>query len=284
MADDDERMPESPEVEVLARFLADQAVGRRVASLELEEFRALKTRDRRPEELQGRTVGSVIRHGKHVELMTDGPHLLISFGRAGWLRVERPGEAVPETDDSDAVPAAPVARLAFDDGTTLVFTDAGAWLSLGLSIVDDGASVPAVAKLGPDPLAGSFTRADLDGIAIGRRKQLKALLQEQESIAGIGNGYSDEILHVARLSPLRHAADLDDGERDRLFAAIVEVLSGALAQRSGVPIDRLKAHKAASMRVHGRTGEACPVCGGAVADIPGSKGTAQYCPVCQTDP
>lgn len=229
--------------------------------------------------MAGRTIREVTRHGKHLALTTDGPVLVASFGRAGWMR-----ELSAEADHAEGAPvAAPVATMPYRDGGGFVFTDAGDWLSFGLSIVGDVHEVASIAKLGPDPLSGSFTRDDLDRVTRGRRKQLKALLQEQESIAGIGNAYSDEILHVARLSPLVHAAALDDAQRERLFAAIDDVLTGALAARSGVPIADLKAHKVASMRVHGRTGEACPVCGGEVADIPGSKGSAQYCPVCQPD-
>lgn len=279
-------MPESPEVEVLARHVRTRAVGRRIAAIELEEYRVLKTRARPVDELVARTVSAVERHGKHLALRTDGPVLVVSFGRAGWMRDLDTGTAEGDLDqhgEGDGGPseAAPVARLLFDDGTGFVFTDAGQWLSFGLSIVDVATDVGAIAKLGPDPLAGELTREDVERITVGRRKQLKALLQEQESVAGIGNAYSDEILHVARLSPLMHAAALTSDERDRLFAAISDVLGDALAARSGVPIDQLKAHKVASMRVHGRTGEACPVCGGEVADIPGSKGSGQYCPVCQ---
>lgn len=280
-------MPESPEVEVLARFVDERARGRRIRSVELDEFRALKTRNRPLTELAGRTVAGVRRHGKHLAVATDGPVLVVSFGRAGWLRWVPAADPAEDTaaDDGpadDAAPvAAPIGAVTLDDGEVFVLTDAGSWLSFGLSVVDAAADVPAIAKLGPDPLSDDFSLADLEAVVAGRRKQLKAVLQEQESLAGIGNAYSDEILHVARLSPLVHASTLDAGERARLFAAVREVLTGALADRTGVAIDGLKAAKVASMRVHGRTGEPCPVCGGLVEDVPGSKGAAQFCPVCQ---
>jgi len=273
-------MPESPEVEVLARFVDERTHGRRIRGVELDEFRALKTRARPLSELAGRTIAGVRRYGKHLAVATDGPVLVVSFGRAGWLRHVAP-DAAPDSAPETSAAAAPLGALTLDDGEAFVLTDAGSWLSFGLSVVDAAAEVPAVAGLGPDPLDDAFALADLEGVVIGRRKQLKAVLQEQESLAGIGNAYSDEILHVARLAPLLHASALDAGERARLFAAIREVLTGALADRLGLPIDGLKAAKVASMRVHGRTGEPCPVCGGLVADIPGSKGAAQYCPVCQ---
>jgi formamidopyrimidine-DNA glycosylase len=268
-------MPESPEVQALAEDLGGRLVGREIVGVELEEFRALKTRTRPLDELVGAKVTGVRRWGKHVELATDRAHLVISFGRAGWALLLPSGEE-PQTD------AAPLARLRFDDGSVLTVTDAGSWLSLGLSVVAAATEVPSIAKLGPDPLDPGYSREQFDGIVAGRRKQLKALLQEQESLSGIGNAYSDEILHVAKLSPVMHAADLTAEERDRLFAAVKEVLTSAVAARRGIPLAQQKAAKVAAMRVHGRTGEPCPVCGGAILDVPGSKGAAQYCPNCQT--
>ena len=176
-----------------------------------------------------------------------------------------------------------IAVLSFAAGTELLLADGGTWLSVGLWIVDEPAEVPAIAKLGPDPASADDTADQLDRVLAGRRKQLKALLQEQERLAGIGNAYSDEILHAARLFPLTHATDLDEAQRAALFAAVRSVLGGAFARQRSVPIDELKARKVAAMAVHGRTGEQCPDCGGTVADVPGSKGAAQYCPVCQPE-
>lgn len=279
-------MPESPEVDALGGFLREHATGRRVRSVEVEESRAVKTRARPVRELEGRTVTAVRRFGKHLALEADGATLLVSFGRAGWARWLEEGQedvAPAAGADGTMIESPPViARVLFDDGARLLFTDAGEWLSLGLHVVDDPAEVGAVAKLGVDPLSDGFAREDLDRVVTGRRKQLKALLQEQEALAGIGNAYSDEILHAARLSPVAHASTLDEEERSRLFAAITGVLRSAVAARRPVPPERLKAEKVAAMAVHGRTGEACPVCGDVVRDVPGSKGAAQYCAVCQT--
>lgn len=272
-------MPESPEVDSLGGFLRSHAVGRRIRTVDLVEFRALKTRDRPLRELDGRTVSGVRRFGKHLVLDTDGPSLLLSFGRAGWARWSDGPEA-PDANGSDAPPV--IARILFDDSAEIAVTDAGDWLSLGLSIVDDAAAVPAIAKLGPDPLSDAFTPEVLDHIVVGRRKRLNALLQEQESLAGIGNAYSDEILFAARLSPLVQAVALDEGERAALYTAIRDVLGSAVEARRDVPPAELKAAKVAAMAVHGRTGEPCPDCGGTVLDVPGSKGAAQYCPERQT--
>ena len=173
--------------------------------------------------------------------------------------------------------------LSFDDGSTVALTDAGGWVSRGLWVVSAATEVPAIAKLGPDPLDASFDRSDFDRAFGGRRKQVKAILQEQESIAGIGNAYSDEILHTAKVSPVVHASALSPDQRDRLYAATVDVMRTAAAARAGVPADRLKQAKVDAMQVHGRAGEACPVCGGVVREFAFGGTTAEYCPTCQTD-
>ena len=272
-------MPESPEVDALAAFLRDTLRGAQVGDTDLAEFRALKTRDRPLTQVSGHVVAEVRRYGKHIALLTDGPVLVISFGRAGWATWAA-GSGASADPTADAPPV--IATLDFPGRGVLALTDAGQWLSLGLSVVDEPADVPAIAKLGPDPTAEDWSRADLERVVGTRRKQVKALLQEQESLAGIGNAYSDEILFTARISPLAHAADLTPDDRGRLYDAIRSVLGEAFAARRGVPPDRQKAEKVASMRVHGRTGQPCPQCGGEVADVPGSKGAAQYCPQCQT--
>lgn len=268
-------MPEAPEVEALTLFLRERLTGHAVHAVELAEFRALKTRGRPLDQLIDRTLTGVTRHGKHIDLDLDGIHLALGFGRAGW--------ATWSDGDAASLPpegAATIATVTFDDGV-LGITDAGDWLSVQLHVVDDPFDVPAVAKLGPDAADPGFSRESLARALGTRRKQLKALLQEQESLAGIGNAYSDEILYVARLSPLAHAASLTEDEVTRLHAALREVLDEAVAARRGVPIAEQKAAKVAAMRVHGRTGEPCPDGDGVIEDIPGTKGSGQYCPACQ---
>ncbi len=270
-------MPESPEVQALAEFLEARIAGHVVVGAELVEFRALKTRARPWEETIGRRVAAVGRRGKHLDIAFETTHLVVSLGRHGWVRWSEPGAPRDEPADPPAL-----ASLTIDDDGVLEFTDAGSWVSLGLSVVDDPDAVPAVAKLGPDPADLAFSRADFDRAVRGRRKQVKALLQEQESLAGIGNAYSDEILHAARVSPVAHASALDDAASDRLYAATVGTMREAIAARRGIPIDRLKEAKTAAMRVHGRTGEACPVCGGTIEDFRVGSAVAQFCPACQS--
>ncbi|MEL4317787.1 DNA-formamidopyrimidine glycosylase family protein [Leifsonia sp. YIM 134122] len=289
-------MPESPEVQALAEELGVRLTGHALTGVDVLEFRTTKTRARAPESLMGERVTGVARHGKLLDLAFGAQHLVVSLGRHGWARWggadaargESPAPAgepapadAPAAKDAPAPPPALV-TLAFDDASILEFTDAGDWVSLGLWVVDDPAEVPAVAKLGPDPADPAFSREDFDGAVVGRRKQVKAVLQEQESLAGIGNAYSDEILHAAKVSPVVHAASLDADALDRLFDATVATITGAISDRRGVAIAKLKETKVAAMRVHGRAGETCPVCGGTIHDFSFASTTAQYCPSCQT--
>jgi formamidopyrimidine-DNA glycosylase len=278
-------MPESPEVQALAEFLAERAAGRSIVDADVLEFRTVKTRTTPPSALVGRTIARAERHGKHVALaLDDGRFLVISLGRHGWVRwvpaSTESADVAPAALPDDAPPALAVFHL--DDGAAVEVTDAGTWVSLGLSVVGSPGEVAAIAKLGPDPADPAFSRDDFDRALGGRRKQVKAILQEQESLAGIGNAYSDEILHTAQVSPVTHAAALDDDARTRLFEATIGVIRSAIEAQRGVPIDELKAAKVASMRVHGRAGATCPVCGDTVRDFAFASTTAQYCPTCQT--
>jgi formamidopyrimidine-DNA glycosylase len=281
-------MPESPEVEALVEELGTQLAGRAITDLDVVEFRVAKTRARPPSTLIGERVTGATRHGKLVDLVLGAEHLVVSLGRHGWARW-RDGEdavydaAVAGAEDADAATAPALVSVEFDDDRAIEFTDAGGWVSLGFWVVDDPTEVPAVAKLGPDPADPKFARADFDRAVVGRRKQIKAVLQEQESLAGIGNAYSDEILHTAKISPIAHAAALTESELDRLFEATVGTIRSAIAARRGIPIDELKAAKVAAMQVHGRAGETCPVCGDTIRDFSFASTTAQYCPTCQTN-
>jgi len=267
-------MPESPEVDALATFLDQTLRDLVLTEVDILEFRVVKTRSRLPATLIGHPVTGARRYGKHVDIQFGPEHLFVSLGRHGWMRWSPPG-----ADEVVEPPA--LASLVFGDAGELAFTDAGSWVSLGLSVVDDPLEVSAIAKLGPDPARPSYTREDFERALGGRRKQIKAILQEQESIAGIGNAYSDEILHIAKIAPVTHAAALSDDDVSTLYDATLGTIRGAIEARRGVPIDKLKEAKVASMRVHGRAGEACPVCGDTVLELPFASTTADYCPTCQ---
>ena len=278
-------MPESPEVQALAEELDARLAGRTLVEVDVVEFRIAKTRARPLESLIGERTTGATRHGKLLDLaFGSAGHLVVSLGRHGWARwaATDGAEGVGATQGAEPPPPT-LATFGFDDGAGLELTDAGNWVSLGASVVDEPSEVAAVAKLGPDPADAGFSRDDFDAVFGGRRKQVKAVLQEQESLAGIGNAYSDEILHAAKVSPVVHASALGADQLDRLFIATLGVVRGAIVDRRGVPIDRLKATKVEAMRVHGRAGESCPVCGGTIRDFSFASTTAQYCPTCQTD-
>jgi formamidopyrimidine-DNA glycosylase len=269
-------MPESPEVQAFAEAVAARVAGHAIASFTVRDFRAYKSRTQKPESLDGAVVVGVSRHGKYIDLGTDRGHLVVSFGRHGWGSWHGP-DVESATDEPPVV-----ATLILDDSTTLEFTDAGTFRSAALWIVADPGDVAGIAALGPDPADPAFSQADVDAVTVGRRKQLKAVLQEQSSFAGIGNAYSDEILFSARLSPTVQASTLDDAQRARLFHAMTDEIRQAIAARRGIPIDGQKAAKVAAMRVHGRAGEPCPGCGGEIVDYTFSGASAQWCPTCQS--
>ena len=271
-------MPELPEVQALVDFLAERAAGLAITKVELASFTVLKTFDPPPQALEGSPIDGVSRHGKFLDLDADGTHLVFHLARAGWLRW------------SDALPAtvvrpgkSPIAlRVRLSDGSGFDLTEAGTKKSLAAYIVRDPREVPGIARLGPDPLADSFTRDEFGRLLDGRRMQIKGLLRDQEVIAGVGNADSDEILHVAKISPFAIAGSLPPEVVDRLYAALRETLSAAVRTASGKPAAELKDAKRAGMRVHGRTGEACPECGDVVREVSFHDTSLQYCATCQT--
>ncbi|WP_199423812.1 Fpg/Nei family DNA glycosylase [Actinotalea solisilvae] len=272
-------MPELPEVESLARFLTSRAQGRTVAGVEVGAISALKTFSPAPSDLVGRTVAGVGRHGKWLDLATEGgPHLLWHLSRAGWVRWY---DAVPATTLRPG--KSPIAlRVRLDDGAGFDLTEAGTRKRLAVHVVEDPAQVEMVATLGVEPMSEEFTVERLAALLAGRNQQLKGLLRDQRQIAGIGNAYSDEILHAARMSPFALSRSLDADAVALLHATIREVLAGALEASSGRPAAELKDSKRRGMQVHGRTGETCPVCGDLVREVSFADSSLQYCATCQT--
>ncbi|GAA4191651.1 Fpg/Nei family DNA glycosylase [Microbacterium oryzae] len=272
-------MPEMPEVEGLVRYLRARAEGLVIAKARLTAIAALKTYDPPLDSLEGSRVTGVERHGKFVDIATDGgAHLVFHLAKAGWLRWH---ETLPATVIKPG--RSPIAlRIGFDDGSGFDLTEAGTKKSLAVSVVRDPAEVPGIARLGPDPLAEGFDRATFGALLEGRRTQIKGLLRDQSVIAGIGNAYSDEILHAARMSPYALAAKLDEAEVDRLYDAMRTTLAEAIDAASGKPPADLKDAKRRGMAVHARAGEPCPVCGDTIRSVFFADTDFQYCPTCQT--
>lgn len=271
-------MPELPEVQALVDFLSERAVGEAVTAVELGSITVLKTYAPPPEALVGAPVESVARHGKFIDLDCGGTHLIVHLARAGWLRWY---DEVPATRLRPG--KSPIAmRVRLSDGAGFDLTEAGTKKRLAAYITAEASEVPGIVTLGPDPLAPEFTEEVFAGILGARNAQVKGVLRDQSIIAGIGNAYSDEILHVARLSPFAIAARLSDDDVTRLYAAVRGTLAAAVQAASGKPAAELKDAKRAGMRVHGRTGETCPECGDIVREVSFADSSLQYCATCQT--
>ncbi|GAA4371615.1 Fpg/Nei family DNA glycosylase [Agromyces bauzanensis] len=271
-------MPELPEVDALVGFLHERAVGRAVVGASVAAISALKTFDPPLQELTGRTIDAASRHGKFVDLEVGGLRLVFHLARAGWLRWY---DELPKTVIKPG--KSPIAlRMRLDDGSGFDLTEAGTKKSLAVYVVRDPAEVPGIARLGPDPTAPGFTLDDFAAILAGRRTQVKGLLRDQSIFAGVGNAYSDEILHNARMSPYALAAKLKTDDVERLYHALRDTLADAIDAAAGKRPDELKDSKRTRMQVHGRTGEPCPVCGDTVREVIFADSTFQYCPTCQT--
>jgi formamidopyrimidine-DNA glycosylase len=254
-----------------------------VARVDVGAISVLKTYDPPVTSLQGLEVTGATRHGKFVDLDVSGLHLVFHLSRAGWLRWSdalaatpiRPGKSPialrVRLDDPD---------LPGDPGFDL--TEAGTQKRLAVYVVRDPQQVPGIATLGPDPLDPAFDVAALTRILTGSRQQIKGLLRDQSVLAGVGNAYSDEVLHAAKLSPYAVAGKLGEGEVQRLWTAMRTVLTEAVDGAAGKPAKELKDAKRAGMRVHGRAGLPCPVCGDTVREVSFADRALQYCPTCQT--
>lgn len=290
-------MPELPEIAALAAFLAAQAGGQRITRVDVAALNVLTTVDPPASALQGRTIIGATRHGKFLDVITGpapeagaaagaGPsalpelHLVVHLARAGWLRWSDALSTLPPKLRG------PVAmRVRLQPGSGFEITEAGTKKAVTAAVVADPRLVPGVARLGPDALGpdgAGMPAAQLAGILAGSSARLKTLLTDQTVIAGIGNAYSDEILHAARLSPFASARTLDAATVDRLADAIREVLSDAVRRSIGGQAARLKGEKRSGLKVHARAGLPCPVCADTIAEVSYADRSFQYCPTCQT--
>jgi formamidopyrimidine-DNA glycosylase len=282
-------VPELPEVEALAAYLRERAVGHTVQRLEVPSFSALKTYDPPASAVTGLRISTAGRHGKFLDVgfaapAADAPpdapaelHLVVHLARAGWLHY-RDAFKSPAPLKPGSGPIA--LRVRLDDGSGFDLTEAGTQKSLAAYLVRDPAEVPGVSRLGPDALA--LTEAGFAERIRSRNGQIKGVLTDQEVLAGIGNAYSDEILHVAKMSPFALTGKLTDEQLATLYRAMVEVENDAVARSVGQRAAELKGEKRAGMRVHARTGLPCPVCGDTVREVSFADKSLQYCATCQT--
>ena len=273
-------MPELPEVEALALDLKGRLADRAIAKVHVVAINALKTFDPPVQALEGTLVEDVTRHGKFLDIETSGLHLILHLARGGWVRWRTDLPPVPPRPNQKSGLAV---RVILDDESGMDITEMGTKKRLALSVVRQPLDVPGIASLGPDPLDDAFTIDVLSGILQqAGRSQIKGVLRHQGTIAGIGNAYSDELLHAAKMSPFKPANSLTDDELQTLYDSIRTVIGDAVDRSRGLAMSELKGEKKSNMAVHGRTGENCPVCGDVVREVSFADSSLQYCATCQT--
>jgi formamidopyrimidine-DNA glycosylase len=273
-------VPELPEVHALSQDLAARLDGRAVVRVDIAAFSALKTFDPPLSALEGAFVDGVTRHGKFLDIEVGGLHLILHLARAGWIRWR---DEVPPVPPRPGGKSPLAARIVLDNGAGLDITEAGTKKSLALYVARSPQDVPGIARLGPDPMSDDFTVEKLQEILTAAgRAQLKGVLRYQSTIAGIGNAYSDEILHAARMSPFKPASSLTPDDVSVLYDAIRSMLGDAVERSRGLAASELKGEKKSHLAVHGRTGQKCPVCGDIVREVSFADSSLQYCATCQT--
>ncbi|MCV7215749.1 Fpg/Nei family DNA glycosylase [Mycobacterium crocinum] len=272
-------MPELPEVEALADHLRRHAVGQTVGRVDIAALSVLKTFDPPPTALHGQPVTGAARWGKYLGMQAGGLWLITHLSRAGWLKWSDKLAAAPLKPGKGPIAlrvhlGTPGEAAGFD------LTEAGTQKRLAVWIVDDPAKVPGIATLGPDAL--EIGQEQLAEILKPHSGRIKTVLTDQKVIAGIGNAYSDEILHVAKLSPFATANKLTAAQLGALHDAMITVLTDAVQRSVGQQAATLKGEKRSGLRVHARTGLPCPVCGDTVREVSFADKSFQYCPTCQT--
>jgi formamidopyrimidine-DNA glycosylase len=269
-----------PEVEALVRDLRTRLADRAIVRVDIAAFSALKTFDPPLSALEGTFVEDVTRHGKFLDISAGGLHLILHLARAGWVRWR---DEVPKLPPRPSNKSPLAARVVLDNDSGLDITEAGTKKSLAVYVARSPQDVAGIARLGPDPLSDDFTVDVLAQILHDAgRSQIKGVLRHQGTIAGIGNAYSDEILHAARMSPFKPASSLAGADLDLLYRMIRESLGDAVQRSDGLAASELKREKKSNLAVHGKAGEKCPVCGDVVREVSFADSSLQYCATCQT--
>ena len=272
-------MPELPEIEALADHLRRHAVGLEVGRVDVSALSVLKTFDPSLTALHGQQVTGAHRWGKYLGLQAGELYLICHLSRAGWLRWSDKLAAAPLKPGKGPIAlrvhlGTPGEAPGFD------LTEAGTQKRLAVWLVRDPNDVPQIATLGPDALA--LGPEELRAVLAGNTGRIKNVITDQKVIAGVGNAYSDEILHTARLSPFATAGKLTDEQLSVLHDAMIGVLSDAVQRSVGQQAATLKGEKRSGLRVHARTGLPCPVCGDTVREVSFADKSFQYCATCQT--
>ena len=262
-------MPELPEVQALAERLTETVGGAPLSAADVLQFSSLKTVTPRAAEILGRTLEEVGRRGKYLVFGFAGPRILVHLSQGGRVDVEAP----PKTTK----PRGSVVRFRFEGRPSVLVKEFGRERKAGWWILAEGDEGP-LEKLGPEPDSPVFEELVLHGDD-GRR--VHTILRDQRTVAGIGRGYSDDILHRAKLSPYASLASLGPGEREALLESIRSILAEALEaerRRAGGLPTKIGDH----FTVHGKYGSPCPVCGNDLRRVSYESHEVTYCPNCQT--
>ena len=263
-------MPEFPEIRALSERIDEIVHGARFERADILQFSSLKTYAPRPEELRGATVGSVGSRGKYlIFAFEDLRRLLVHLSQGGRIDVEAPPKSTK--------PRGSVVRLRFEERPSLLVKEFGTQRKSGWWILATGDDGP-LAKLGPEALS---PEADQLVMSSTDTRRVHTILRDQRTIAGMGRGYTDDVLHDAKLSPTSQLGKLDADQRATLVTSIHRILGDALEaerRRSGGLPTKLGDH----FTVHGRSGEPCPRCGADLRRVSYEDYEVTYCPTCQT--
>lgn len=264
-------MPELPEMQALAERLAMLLGDARPTEVTAIGFSALKTVSPKPDELLGRPVRAVSQRGKYVVIAFDGGlRLLVHLGQAGRLDVEQPPKATR--------PRGAVVRVVFDGRIALLAREYGTERKAGWWVLGPGDDGP-LARLGPEAGSPEFEHLVTTGDS-GQR--LHTWLRDQHVVAGLGRGYTDDVLNRARLSPFATLASLDSTSREQLVASVREVIAEALGRERERTGGLSAARLGERFTVHNRKGEPCPRCGTPISAISYASYEIDYCSHCQT--
>ena len=269
-------MPELPELDAAVEHLRSRLVGHHVREFQVAAFSVLKTADPPHSSLEGRELTGVSRRGKFLVLEAEGRYAVLHLALAGWLKL-----GTGPFNDRPGTRSGPLAvRVDFDHAARLDFTEQGKRKGMALWITDDPDSLDRIQRLGPE--ADAVTLDEFSEQLGARSSRLKTVLTDQTVMAGIGNAWSDEILHRAKLSPFAAANKLESEQIGALHTALQGILTEVRNALRDVPLERIKATKKSLFRVHDRAGQPCPVCGASVAEVSYVDRSLQYCPECQT--
>ena len=263
-------MPEMPEVQALAERLDEVLAGALLDALDVLQFSSLKTFAPKPADALGRTIDGVGRRGKYLVVELEGGlRVLVHLSQGGRVDVEAPPKSTK--------PRGAVLRIRSHDRPSVLVKEFGKERKAGWWVLAPGDEGP-LERLGPEvgsPEADELVRSGDD------TRRVHTILRDQRTVAGVGRGYSDDIMHRAKLSPYAVLAKLTDDERERLIDATHAILDDALEderkRHGGLPT-KIGDH----FTVHNRGGEPCPVCGADLRRVSYESHEVTYCPDCPT--